>query len=63
MTSSSDKRRNDIILTNSKRIFAVVEVKVINSYSDKYQKYRNVKGQAADYKGMFLECFADDPNP
>ncbi|CAB4385984.1 unnamed protein product [Rhizophagus irregularis] len=56
-----DKGRNDIILTNGKGIFAVVEAKVINSHSDKYQKYRDVKGQATDYKKMFLERFADDP--
>ncbi|CAG8578263.1 12932_t:CDS:1 [Acaulospora morrowiae] len=55
-----DKGRNDIILTNGKGIFAVVETKVINSYNS-YEKLRDVKRQATDYKAMFLEHFADDP--
>ncbi|RIA95442.1 hypothetical protein C1645_757586 [Glomus cerebriforme] len=56
-----DKGRNDIILTNGKGIFAVVETKVLNSYSSSYQKLRDVKRQATNYKTMFLERFADDP--
>ncbi|CAG8721539.1 19142_t:CDS:1 [Dentiscutata erythropus] len=55
-----DKGRSDIILTNGKGIFAVVETKVINS-SNRYEKLHDVQRQATEYKTMFLEHFADDP--